>query len=119
MARRRSSYRPRRSYSRSRSSYRAPARRSRSRRSGGGQTLRLVLQQPSMARPRAPFGSFQPTALFGQGLYNPFMAPYMGEGAPWPQQGGPGVPGARMVINPVQAPADVPDGGGAGTVPKK
>jgi len=95
MARRRSSYRPRRSYSRR--SYRAPARR-RSRSSG--QTLRLVLQQPSMARPRAPFGTFQPTAM-----YSPFMMPYLGQGAPFPQQGGPGIPGARMVINPMQAPA--------------
>lgn len=108
MARRRSSYRPqRRSYSRR--SYRAPARRSRSR--SGGQTLRLVLQQPqAMARPRAPFGTFQPTALF-----NPFMVPFYGTGAPGVEQGGPGVPGARMIINPVQSPAnvEVPDGGGA------
>lgn len=109
MARRRSSYRPRRSYSRR--SYRAPARRSRSR--SGGQTLRLVLQQPQAARPRAPFGTFQPTALF-----NPFMQPYYGMGAPDPSMGGPGIPGARMIINPTLSPAntaEVPDGGGAPT----
>lgn len=108
MARRRRSYR--RSYAR-RSYSRAPRRRSSSSRgSRAGNTIRLVLQQPGMgagARPRAPFGTFQPTAL-----YSPFMAPYLGMGAPWPQQGGPGIPGARMVINPVPSP-DVPDGGGS------
>lgn len=104
MARRRSY---RRSYSaprRRRSYSRAPRRRSSG--SGRAQQIRLVLQQPQMRAPRAPFGSFQPTAL-----YSPFMAPYVGQGAPWPAQGGPGIPGARMVINPVPAPGSGPESG--------
>lgn len=99
--RRRSSYRPtrRRSYSSARRSYSSRGRaRSSSRRRGVGQTLRLVLQQPQ--QPRSPYGSFTPTSMFGAGLLPPgFQSPgYVGQGAPHPAQGGPGVPGARMVI---------------------
>lgn len=114
MARRRRSYR--RSYA-PRRSYSAPRRR-RSYRSGGGgrgQALRIVLQQPGgmgMGAQRPPFGTFQPTAMF-----NPFMMPYYGQGAPMPAQGGPGIPGARMVINPMGVPGDIPEDGPATPAP--
>jgi hypothetical protein len=121
MARRRSySSRSKRSYSKS--SYRKPTRSygSRSkRRSSGGQTIRLMLQQPAAPQMRPPFGSFMPSAMFSpfaMGMFGggmPQGAPqgafqgqqhapggYIFGSAPSVAQGGPGIAGARMVIHP-------------------
>lgn len=96
----------RRSYSSGRrySSRGRATRRSSSRRSPS-QTLRLVLQQPGAGPTRPPFGTFAPTALaglFGQG--DPGPQSFTAAGAPHWTMGGPGVPGARMVINRPKPP---------------
>jgi hypothetical protein len=118
-----------RRYSRSRSSRRsyAPKKRYSSsrkrasggrRRSSGGQTLRLVLQNPGMqAQPRPAFGTFMPSFMQSY-LQNAGMGHFPGgmpgsesvtlPGAPGTAQGGPGIPGARMVINRMpRAPGSV------------
>lgn len=104
MARRRRSYRKSYSYgSRGRSRRRsyAPRRRSSYGARRGGNTIRLQLMNPQAPRP--PFGTFTPSAMgpfgmLGMAQGGGSMAP----GAPPVQQGGPGVPGARMIINPIQ-----------------
>lgn len=101
MARRRRSYR--KSYSYGSRSRRRRSSSSYGRRSGGrAQTIRLQFQQP--AAPRPPFGSFSPSAFGPFGMMGPgaaFGQQFAAPGAPHPAMGGPGVPGARMVINPI------------------
>jgi hypothetical protein len=106
----RRSYAPKRRYSSS-SSKRSRSGYSKRRSGGSGQTLRLVLQNPGMqTTPRPAFGSFMPSFMQSYfqnaGMAAPGQFPPGGAmesitlpGAPGTAQGGPGIPGARMVIN--------------------